>query len=546
MPTALVTGASSGIGREIARELAREGFDLVLTARTEPRLRELAAELETRRRVQVRVVPLDLARPGAPGELFEALRDTRVELLVNNAGLGDYGAFAACDQTRLNDLLQVNIAALTQLTRLFLPLMLERGRGRILNVASTAAFFPGPLMSAYYASKAYVLAFSEALANELKGTGVTVTCLCPGPTASEFHQRAGMGGSRLLDGYFMPAWRVARRGVLGALRGRMVVVPGLINQAMVELPRLLPRRVMTDLVRRAQAGPGDLEPVPAAPPPPIPCQSAPAGRPLALVTGASSGIGLELAREFARRGYDLAVVARREERLRALAAELETAVSVTVIPLDLADVDAVRRLRAALGARRVDVLVNNAGFGDLTRFATSDPNKMLDMIQVNIVALTLITRAFLPEMLRRGSGRILNVGSMAAFMRGPFIAVYYASKSYVNSFTEALANEVRGTGVSVTCLSPGFTESEFMERATVGYQRPAVRRRATDPTEVARYGVDALLRGEVLAIPFFSDRLTPLGHRIVSRRFVAAVVRRLLEGRVQEREALEAAGAGEP
>ena len=164
------------------------------------------------------------------------------------------------------------------------------------------------------------------------------------------------------------------------------------------------------------------------------------------------------------------------------------------------------------------------------------------MIQVDIVALTLLTRAFLPAMIERGSGRILNVGSMAAFMRGPFIAVYYSSKSYVNSFTEALANEVQGTGVSVTCLSPGFTESEFMDRATVGYQRPV--RRATEPAFVARYGVDALLRGEVLAIPCFTDKLTALENRFVSRRFIAAVVRRLLEGRVKEQEAMEARGTG--
>ena len=341
-----------------------------------------------------------------------------------------------------------------------------------------------------------------------------------------------MKKSRLMQGRFMPAWRVARRGVQGTLRGQEVVVPGLINQVLVQLPRVLPRREVTKFVRRVQEVEGDgaagtIEIV--RPPAPDP------ERPLALVTGASSGIGRELAREFARRGFDLAIVARGETGLRELAAELGATTSVTVIPLDLERPDAPARLRAELAGRRVDVLVNNAGFGDLTRFAGSDPVKMTGMIRLNVVALTLLCREFLPEMLARGSGRIVNVGSMAAFSPGPLLAVYYATKAYVLPFTEALANETEGTGVTVTCLSPGLTHSQFMFRATTGYEKPTSGI-YMDPAAVAKYGVGAALRGEVLAIPGIMNRIGGFSNRLFSRRLAADLVRRFLMGSLKEGE----------
>src|SRR3954465_2902869 len=200
-PVALVTGASAGIGRELAKILAREGHDLLLVARREPDLTPLAAELKEQYDADSRVITADLAKPRAAQTLVKELGPTTtVDVLVNNAGFGGHGAF--WERERDADLRQiaVNVTALTDLTRLLLPGMVERHRGRILNVASTAAFQPGPLMAVYYATKAYVLSFSQALAEELSGTGVTVTTLCPGVTETEFQQVAGAEGLRLNTG----------------------------------------------------------------------------------------------------------------------------------------------------------------------------------------------------------------------------------------------------------------------------------------------------------------------------------------------------------
>lgn len=256
--TALITGASSGIGLELARLLASDGYDLVLSARAEGPLRRLAGEMTARFGVAAQPLPEDLALPGAADRLSQRVHDTgvTVEVLVNNAGFGEYGPFAARDPAEIAGLLHVNVQALTLLTRLTLPGMLARGRGRILNVASTAAFFPGPLMTVYYASKAYVLSFSQGLAGELAGSGVTVTCLCPGPTATGFQERAGLRGGRLVGRSLMDPARVAREGYAGLRRGRALVVPGALNRFAIQIPRWLPRRAVARLVRWAQAPSG--------------------------------------------------------------------------------------------------------------------------------------------------------------------------------------------------------------------------------------------------------------------------------------------------
>ena len=252
-PLAVVTGASGGIGAELARCFAAGGHDLVLTARRPDELQKLAAELSG---VTCHVLPLDLADPLAPGELVAGLaaRGLTADVLVANAGFGLYGPFDECDERRLLDLLQVNVTAVTHLVRLLLPGMVERKRGRILTVASTATFQPGPLMAAYYASKAYVLSLSEALWHECRGTGVTVTCLCPGPTATGFASAAVMGQSKLFDGPgVMDAKAVADAGFRGCLRGKRVVVPGVQNRVGAFFGRHLPRRLVLPLVARVQA-----------------------------------------------------------------------------------------------------------------------------------------------------------------------------------------------------------------------------------------------------------------------------------------------------
>ncbi|HEX2905587.1 MAG TPA: SDR family oxidoreductase [Phototrophicaceae bacterium] len=255
-PTALITGASSGIGYELAWVLAREGHDLVLVARSENRLNELARDIQAKHQVCVKVLPQDLAQPSAPPAIFEQVRrdGLTIEVLVNNAGFGNYGPFWETDtQTELDEL-QVNMVALTHLTKLFLPGMRARGRGKIMNVASTGAFQPGPLMAVYCASKAYVLSFSEALATELQGSGVTVTTLCPGLTESRFHQNAEMDkGVRILHGSWMTSKQVAEMGYRALVRGQMTIVTGWQNRLLALTPRLLPRGLTTRVVLNMMA-----------------------------------------------------------------------------------------------------------------------------------------------------------------------------------------------------------------------------------------------------------------------------------------------------
>ncbi|VTU01315.1 short-chain dehydrogenase reductase sdr : Short-chain dehydrogenase/reductase SDR OS=Haloferax larsenii JCM 13917 GN=C455_07747 PE=3 SV=1: adh_short [Gemmataceae bacterium] len=250
-PVALVTGASAGIGREIARILAAD-HDLILSARREPELRALAAELAP---ATCHVVTADLADPAGPRALFDAVAAAglKVDVLVNNAGFGDLGPFADADLAKLLRMIQVNVASLTELTGRFVPGMRARGRGRVLNVGSVAGFQPGPYMAVYYATKAFVNSFSEALSNELEGTGVTVTCLCPGPTVSEFAAVAGVQTlSQFKPGTAAATRPVAEAGVRAMRRGQRLVITGLKNKLLIFAERFLPRGVVIRAVRSLQ------------------------------------------------------------------------------------------------------------------------------------------------------------------------------------------------------------------------------------------------------------------------------------------------------
>jgi hypothetical protein len=256
LKTALVTGASVGIGRDLAIVLAEHGHDLVVTARNQEQLEALAAELHSKHGVRVEVVVADLAKPQAANEIFEevARRGIAIDLLVNNAGFGGHGRFDREEIDQILGMLQVNIAALTHLTRLFLPPMVERGRGRVMNVASTAAFQPGPLMAVYYATKAYVLSFSEAIASELNRTGVRVTALCPGPTSTEFQQRANVASVRAFNtGMTMESMPVARIGYRAMVAGKRVAVTGVHNWILTQVSQLMPRRFVTSVVKKMNA-----------------------------------------------------------------------------------------------------------------------------------------------------------------------------------------------------------------------------------------------------------------------------------------------------
>jgi uncharacterized protein len=253
--TALVTGASAGIGVDLAECFAKDGYDLIITARTESALREVAERLSKSHGVTVTPITGDLGAIGGGAKLSAEIahRGLAVDVLVNNAGFGHAGGFAVEPLEPQLGMIDLNVRALTELTHIYWKAMLERKRGGVLNVASTAAFQPGPLMAVYYASKAFVLSFSEALWEEANGTGLHVSCLCPGPTASKFRERAGTGRTKLgKTSVVMPSMPVAKMGYDAFQRNRRVVVTGLRNQLTVGLGKMLPRDRVLKIVRNLQ------------------------------------------------------------------------------------------------------------------------------------------------------------------------------------------------------------------------------------------------------------------------------------------------------
>ena len=249
-----VTGASSGIGLELAKLFAADRRNLILVARRKDKLEQLANQLSSRHNIEVHSCPLDLAKSDAPYLLSQQLgeRDLKVDTLVNNAGFGLVGAFADLELSHQLEMLAVNVRALTELTHRMLPAMLASQSGNILNVASVAAYQPGPYMAVYYASKAFVLSFSHALRTELSNSGINVTCLAPGPTSSEFGSVSGLDRFRFFTTGALSAAAVAKSGYQGLLKRRAVVIPGARNTLMVNLVKHLPHSLTSKIVARIQ------------------------------------------------------------------------------------------------------------------------------------------------------------------------------------------------------------------------------------------------------------------------------------------------------
>lgn len=253
--TALVTGASAGIGVDLAECFAKDGYDLILTARSEGALQEVANRLSATHGVKAHIIAQDLGAFGGGSAVAAKIAEKglNVDVVVNNAGYGIAGQF---DGSKLEDqlgMIDLNDRALVELTHIYWPQMLKNKRGGILNVASTAAFQPGPLMAIYYASKAFVLSFSEALWEEANGTGVHVSCLCPGPTASKFRERAGTGKTRLSNSKVMTSMEVARQGYAGFRNNKPVVITGFSNAMTARLVPFLPRKTLLKIVRGIQS-----------------------------------------------------------------------------------------------------------------------------------------------------------------------------------------------------------------------------------------------------------------------------------------------------
>ena len=251
---ALVTGASAGIGAAIARELAGRGHDLILVARREQRLRSLAEELSSEHAVTAEVIAADLSQADERERLHSGIaeRGRWVEVLVNNAGFGSRGRFVDSDTARMVEMVEVNVAAVVDLSGRFLPGMANRGRGAVINIASAASFQPIPGTAVYAASKAFVLSFSEAIRTEMRGTGVTITAVCPGPVETEFTEAAGMSGveDETPGAFWTSAEDVARHAVEGAAADKRVVVPGAIYKASTLLGQHSPRALLLPIAER--------------------------------------------------------------------------------------------------------------------------------------------------------------------------------------------------------------------------------------------------------------------------------------------------------
>jgi short-subunit dehydrogenase len=541
-PVALVTGASSGIGRELALGLAARGYDLVLVARREAALQALSREVEDRFGRRARILTEDLAAPGAPERIGEWTRREGVapDVLVNNAGFGLAGHFVELPLDRQLAMIQVNVDSLTRLSRIFLPDMLTRGRGGILNVGSAAGFQPGPFMAVYYATKAFVLSFSEALAEETRGTGVTITCLAPGPVATEFYEVAAAHGGRLTRSRMLGASEVAQAGLEGFRAGKTTVIPGLSIRTGIFAERFAPRVAVRRAVGRLNRGsdPGS---------PPGPRADRPqrtlgdpssAGPEMVLVTGAAGGLGREITARFAHDGSALVLVDRDEAGLRkvAQAARAGGAASVHALTTDLSSAEGVDELLDRLRDEEweIDVLVNNAGLAWSGPVAGQDPRQQEEMLGVNLLALFRLTRALLPGMLSQGRGGILNVGSTAGFQPGPGMGIYFATKAFVNHLTEALAEEVQGMGVTVTLLAPGPLHSAFTTRARLE-DTLLMRVGGMDPRKPAAAGVHAFRAGKTLVVPGLRNKIWMSSLRLAPRWLTRRVLGRLLEsaGRAQ-------------
>lgn len=250
-PVVLITGASGGIGKSLSEEFAKDGYDLILAARSVDKMQVHAADLQRRFNIQVTVVGADLENPEGAQRLYAKIKKSGKVLtaLVNNAGFGVFGEFKNSTLASELAMMQLNMNTVVVLTKLFLPDLLET-RGKILNTASTAAFQPGPYMAVYCATKSFVLSFSESIASELEGTGVTVTALCPGPTASGFQDKANLGNSALIKGKKLPTSEaVAALGYRAMQRGQRVYIPGFVNWGMAQSMRFTPRNLATKVVK---------------------------------------------------------------------------------------------------------------------------------------------------------------------------------------------------------------------------------------------------------------------------------------------------------
>jgi len=249
--TALITGAANGIGHELAKILIRDSYDLILIDKDRDKLEEIKQRWENESDQTVKIIPKNLSFPGAAHEIFKEVKSWNipVDVLINNAGFGTFGLFTETDWERETEMINLHVLATTQLTKLFLKEMIKRNYGNIMNTSSLAAFLPGPLMAVYYASKAYLLSFTQAIANEVKGTGVSITVLCPGLTKTNFQKTVGGDKAKIKWTWTTPD-KVAQYGYKAMQKGKVVAIPGFVNLTVAKLSRIVPGSISAKIVRR--------------------------------------------------------------------------------------------------------------------------------------------------------------------------------------------------------------------------------------------------------------------------------------------------------
>jgi short-subunit dehydrogenase len=528
---ALITGAASGLGASFASRLARAKFDVVLLDRQADRVKERADELTDRFGVKTYVIVQDLTRPEAAAAVraqCDAL-GLSVDVLVNNAGFHLNKCFHELPWSEIEDNLQLLLIIVLELTRLFLPGMIQKKWGRIINVASLSGFMPGGVqLATYNATKTFLIPFSEALDFELRETGVRVTAVCPGFMRTDLFINSGLTNvSDSVPGFlWIEPDQVAEGGFRAAMNGAPIYIPGLVNRAIVTAAKFVPRhllRARTRIFHRsthsrlASSFPTGAD------------ESGP--RRLALVTGATTGIGASFSDVLAKEGFDIVLVARREELIRQRASELTSRYGVKTygIVQDLTDPDAVEAILAQcrVSGRPVDVLVNNAGYPLTELFHRMSWPAVAAALQIYVKSVLRLTHALVPGMMSRRWGKIINVASMAAFEPGSYrSSLYSSSKAFITTFSESIAAELEGTGVSVTAVCPGFTKTEWTDKNKLqNASVPDLLWMESD--EVARAGLDAAMRGVPLKIVgTLPLRIVSMMFQLAPRRFVGSFLSR--------------------
>jgi short-subunit dehydrogenase len=518
---ALVTGAAAGLGASFAERLARDGFDLVLVDRQAERVQSRADDIARRHGVRAHAIVQDLTQPDAVHNIHARCQalGVHVGVLVNNAGHHLDKRFCDFPWSVLRDNVRLLLDVVLETTHRFVPAMIERGWGRVINVASVSGFMPGGVRLATYTStKAFLIPFSEGLNLELEGTGVSVTAICPGFMRTDLFVNSNLTDvSDVVPGFM---WsepdRVADQAVRAAMKGSPLHVSGLPNRLLLAAAKVTPRalwRERTRILHRKAYGKNGVAGGAA--------QGAAAKR-AALVTGASAGIGASFAETLAAEGYDVVLLARRQSLLEERAADLRRrfGVQAHVIVEDLTRREAVDAIVAEcerLGWP-IDVLVNNAGYPVNELFCQMTWPEVDAALQILVRSVYQLTRAFLPGMVERKWGRVINVASMAGFEPGSYRSTLYSSsKAAVIAFSESVNAEVEATGVSVTALCPGFTKTEWASKARLapGSVPKALMMESAD---VARIGFEAARRRVAVSeVGTPAQRLLSVAFRLAPR-----------------------------